>query len=247
MHRDGLTAEGDAGDGLSDASPLSKRKIIRQRRSAAAMDPRGDISRDAFFRMLSRTRARQEQLPFSALPWNPMVHMVLFVHRVRDLVPGLYLLVRDVLQREPLQTALGPDFLWVKAESCPSELDLYCLKPGDMRAMSRRLSCGQAIASDGCFSLGMLAEFEQPLHSLGPSFYRRLFWECGMIGQVLYLEAEATGVRGTGIGCFFDDAVHDLLGLETRKFQSLYHFTVGQPVEDTRVATLEAYPRVRKP
>jgi len=26
-----------------------------------------------------------------------------------------------------------------------------------------------------------------------------------MIGQVLYLEAEAQGVRATGIGCFFDD------------------------------------------
>ena len=36
--------------------------------------------------------------------------------------------------------------------------------------------------------------------------YRRLFWECGLIGQVLYLEAEAAGVRGTGIGCFYDDA-----------------------------------------
>ena len=34
-----------------------------------------------------------------------------------------------------------------------------------------------------------------------------------MIGQVLYLEAEAAGARGTGIGCFYDDAVHELLGL----------------------------------
>jgi hypothetical protein len=118
---------------------------------------------------------------------------------------------------------------------------------GDVQAVSKRLSCGQAIASDGCFSLGMLAEFERPLQNLGPWFYRRLFWECGIIGQVLYLEAEATGVRGTGIGCFFDDPVHDLLGLRTRQFQSLYHFTVGRPVEDTRVATLEAYPRARQP
>jgi hypothetical protein len=39
-----------------------------------------------------------------------------------------------------------------------------------------------------------------------------------MIGQVLYLEAEAHGLRGTGIGCFFDDAVHDLLGFENNAF-----------------------------
>ena len=62
-----------------------------------------------------------------------------------------------------------------------------------------------------------------------------------MVGQVLYLEAEAAGMRGTGIGCFFDDALHRLLGLQGNPFQDLYHFTVGGPVEDTRLATLPAY------
>jgi hypothetical protein len=206
------------------------------------MNPRGSISRDAFYRILLRTRDRAGQFPFNALAWDPKAHLALFVHRVQDLAPGLYLLVRDVQQREALRAALGSEFLWVRDESCPRELELYSLKPGDMRAMSRQLSCGQAIASDGSFSLGMLAEFERPLQKLGPWFYRRLFWECGVIGQVLYLEAEAAGIRGTGIGCFFDDPVHDLLGLKTRQFQSLYHFTAGQPVEDARLATLPAYP-----
>jgi hypothetical protein len=88
----------------------------------------------------------------------------------------------------------------------------------------------------------MIAEFAGALQCFGPWFYRRLFWECGLIGQVLYLEAEAAGVRGTGIGCFFDDGVHELLGLETENYQSLYHFTVGHPVEDRRLTTLPAYP-----
>src|SRR3989338_3532668 len=61
------------------------------------------------------------------------------------------------------------------------------------------------------------------------------FWETGMIGQVLYLEAEAHGVRGTGIGCFLDDPVHEILGLKDHTFQSLYHFTIGGPVEDARL------------
>jgi len=62
-----------------------------------------------------------------------------------------------------------------------------------------------------------------------------------MIGQVLYLEAEAAGVRATGIGCFFDDAMHELLGLKDRTLQSLYHFTTGGPVEDERLTTLPPY------
>jgi nitroreductase len=68
-----------------------------------------------------------------------------------------------------------------------------------------------------------------------------LFWESGIIGQVLYLEAEAHGLRGTGIGCFFDDAVHDLLGFDDHAFQSLYHFTIGDPVEDQRLTTYPPY------
>ena len=65
-----------------------------------------------------------------------------------------------------------------------------------------------------------------------------------MVGQVLYLEAEAAGLRGTGIGCFFDDGVHRLLGLDTAAdapWQDLYHFTVGGPVEDQRLTTEPAY------
>jgi len=58
---------------------------------------------------------------------------------------------------------------------------------------------------------------------------------------VLYLEAEARAVRGTGIGCFFDDAVHEILGFESDRFQSLYHFTVGRPLEDSRVTTRAPY------
>jgi hypothetical protein len=71
--------------------------------------------------------------------------------------------------------------------------------------------------------------------------YRRLFWECGLIGQCLYLEAEAAGVRGTGIGCFFDDPVHELVGLTGNRWQSLYHFTIGGPVVDDRLQTLPPY------
>jgi hypothetical protein len=58
---------------------------------------------------------------------------------------------------------------------------------------------------------------------------------------VLYLEAEAHGVRGTGIGCFYDDAVHDTLGLSGHAWQSLYHFSMGVPVDDPRLSTSPGY------
>ncbi|MCA9429250.1 MAG: hypothetical protein KC940_01955, partial [Candidatus Omnitrophica bacterium] len=95
------------------------------------------------------------------------------------------------------------------------------------------------------FSLGMIAEFQESIEQLGPWHYRRLFWETGMIGQILYLEAEAAGIRSTGIGCFFDDPVHQIFGFNDKRFQSLYHFTVGGPIEDARLQTQPPYSEER--
>jgi hypothetical protein len=103
------------------------------------------------------------------------------------------------------------------------------------------VSCHQEIGSDGAFSLGMIADFAAAILGRGPWWYRRLFWEAGVLGQVLYLEAEAAGLRGTGIGCYFDDPFHELLGLTGAEFQDLYHFTVGGAVEDQRLMTIPPY------
>ena len=149
--------------------------------------------------------------------------------------------MRDPAQTAVLQQALTQADPWQKPPGCPEHLPLYCLIERDVRAAARQISCHQDIASDGCFSLAMLAAFSGPLQRYGPWFYPRLYWEAGMIGQLLYLEAEAAGIRSTGIGCFFDDPMHDVLGLADLSYQDIYHFTVGGAVEDDRLTTLPAY------
>ena len=225
----------------SPARPVPLRPLIRQRRSAVALDGHTRIDRDLFYRMLRKTVARPGQIPFSTLPWTPHIHLAIFVHRVDGLAPGLYMLVRDRTQRSDLEAACTRATSWGRPPGCPEDLDLWCLSQSDTRRTAQAVSCTQDIAGDGCFSLGMIAEFQRPLERHGAWFYPRLFWEAGAIGQVLYLEAEAAGIRGTGIGCYFDDAMHDILGLEDTTYQDLYHFTLGGPVEDTRLTTLPAY------
>ena len=136
---------------------------------------------------------------------------------------------------------LAADLAWTRPASCPDSLPFFALAGGDVRERAAVVSCHQAIAAAGAFSLGMLADFADSIRAAGAWWYRRLFWEAGLLGQVLYLEAEAAGLRGTGIGCYFDDAFHDVLGLRDDRFQSLYHFTVGGPVDDPRLTTLPAY------
>ena len=225
--------------------PVSLRQIIRQRRSAVAMDGATRISRDTFYQMLHKTMAGPGIVPFSTLPWTPHLHLAIFVHRVDDCPPGLYFLVRDPSQRAALEEALTKADHWRRPAGCPPQLELYSLIDADVTRAARQVSCFQDIASDGCFSLGMIAEYAAALTRHGPWLYPRLFWEAGLIGQVLYLEAEAAGIRSTGIGCYFDDPMHDVLGLRDHTYQDLYHFTIGGPVEDTRLTTLPAYPEAQ--
>ena len=175
------------------------------------------------------------------------MHLALFVHRVEGLLPGLYAFLRDPAAFDDLRAAMRPEFLWERANASNDPNDsndsngLFLLVPADVRFTANRLSCDQDIAADGFFSLGMIARFEPTLRERGDWFYRRLFWESGLIGQVLDLEAEAAGGRATGIGCFFDDPVHEVLGLAGKSWQSLYHFSMGMPVDDGRLTSEPGY------
>ncbi|MGD0960341.1 MAG: SagB/ThcOx family dehydrogenase [Methylomonas sp.] len=211
--------------------------LIRQRRSAQHFNAKAGLMPLADFHRILAALLPSSKPPFTAWNWQPAVHLFIFVHRVADLEPGLYLLPRDLSVIPTLQADLSAEFIW---RVIPAPFSFYKLADGNFRTTAKTLSCHQPIASDSAFSLGMLANFTATL-SGNAWAYRRLFWECGLIGQILYLEAEAAGVRGTGIGCFFDDAAHAVLGLRSEDWQSLYHFTVGDPLEDGRLQSLPAY------
>jgi SagB-type dehydrogenase family enzyme len=229
---------------------LSARAVILQRRSALAFDGESGLGRDAFWAMLRRLQPPGP--PWDAIDWPPQVHLALFVHRVEGVDPGLYAYLRDPTVLDEWKAMMRSEFLWEPVHpepvnpnpstQAPKHDELFLLAPFDCRRLANRVSCDQKIAADGFFSLGMIARVEPALHERGEWFYRRLYWECGLIGQVLYLEAETTGGRATGIGCFYDDPVHDLLGLAGPRWQSLYHFSMGVPVDDARLTTEPGYP-----
>lgn len=220
---------------FGETSPVRARDVILKRRSAVAFDAQSGLARDHFLSMLARLGPGAP--PWDAIHWPPHVHLILFVHRVESMTPGVYAYLRDASALEEWRATMRPEFLWEEVSA-----GLFLLFPSDVMWTANRLSCDQDIAADGFFSLGMIARLESSLRERGEWFYRRLFWECGMIGQVLYLEAEAIGTRSTGIGCFYDDPVHELLGLSDARWQSLYHFSMGVPVEDTRLTTEPGYP-----
>ncbi len=220
---------------------LTAAEIIRKRRSAIDFDPKGYISKDHFFAMLDKTIPRNLTPPFDVELMEPAINLLIFVHAVVGLDQGLYLFLRQDENILDLKKLMRPDLLW---QPIDKGFPLFLLEKKDYRRDAKIVSCDQEIAGSSAFSLGMIADFREILQS--PYRYRHLFWESGMIGQVLYLESEAHGFRGTGIGCFFDDEVHGLLGLKNDRYQSIYHFTVGKPLEDPRLSTFPPYHHLKK-
>ena len=215
---------------------IESKEVVLKRRSVHVMDKeQSHITPKQFHTLL-------QSVSYSLDNKENATHLLLFLHRVSKYEQGLYILIRNEKDKEDLQNAMHKDFLWT-----PTEFEsLYLLEKRDFTMASKTISCSQDIASDGAFSLGMLCRFSDELIKFGPHRYKELFWECGAIGQQLYLEATSLGLSGTGIGCFLDDMMHGVLGLKSNKFQILYHFTVGRGYVDSRILTKPAYVRYHK-
>jgi SagB-type dehydrogenase family enzyme len=222
-------------------APIGLRQILHRRRSALDFDGHSGITREALFQILLKTMPGDGKVPFSALPFRPRIDLLLFIHRVQGLVPGLYALVRDPSRSDLLRAALDGNFVWRRPEACPDSLPLVLLEAGDARRVAVQTSCGQELAGNGVLAAAMLAEYRRTLETRGPWYYRRLHWEAGLVGQMLYLEAEASAIGSTGIGCFFDDLTHGTFGIRDDRFVVLYHFALGAPVEDSRIESGPAY------
>ncbi len=224
-------------------APVSR--LISRRRSAQAFDGVTPIAVPSFYRMLDALLPRAGAPPWSLLDAAPAVHPVLFVHRIDGLEPGIYCLPRAGAALADLRAAMRADWLWAGVPGCPAHIPLYLLAPLDVRQFVITASCHQDLAGDSAFALAMLARYDD-IGPARPWLYRQRFWEAGMLGQALYLEAEAAGLQGTGIGCYFDDAVHNALGLDTGRFQDLYHFSVGKAVADARIRSEPAYAHLQR-
>ena len=206
------------------------KEIVLKRRSAQVMN-KDDAS-------ISKVEFEKILLSVSSEVNNP-VNLVLFVHDVENLPSGLYILLGDKNSKDDLQSSMKDIFLWEKVKDAVD--DLYLLQGGDFKLIAKTISCDQDIAAHGAFSLGMLVEFDKQLVAYGAHRYKELYWNCGAIGQQLYLEATSLQLSATGIGCFLDDILHDVLGIKNSLYQSLYHFTIGRGLVDSRLTNEEPY------
>ncbi|WP_199917004.1 SagB/ThcOx family dehydrogenase [Parazoarcus communis] len=218
----------------------SAARTMLSRRSAQRFDASHRMSRAAFHSVLHVLG--DSMRPSSLWPHASGMVAALFVHRVDACAPGLYLLTADGCDDAGAFATSGEH-----VETIGDGLTLRLhrkLEQVELHRLARSLHCHQDIASNACLALGLISPFDDVI-AADPAAYRDLFRVAGQTGQALYLLAELLGLRGTGIGCFFDDPVHEALGLSGSSHQTLYHFTIGLPIDDARIESAPAYPADR--
>ena len=199
----------NVGHTLSSAN-VSFGEIARRRRSA--LDFRGGAESISSHQLLTLLdlATRPLDADFAA---ESYIQLYLYVHRIRDLTPGVY-------------------------KYWPEETRLELVKSGDQRVMAAALSLGQDLAGNSCVTFSMIGDLERAAHLYGDRGYRYVHFQAGAIGQRLYLAAELLGFKSTGIGAFFDDSVNEYLGIALDSGrQVVYHFACGYAVLDDRIVS----------
>jgi SagB-type dehydrogenase family enzyme len=189
------------------SSTRSFGEVVRARRSA--LDFRGGMQSISLAQLSAILGATAQHLS-ADFAGSRFVQLYLYAHRVDELQPGVYR-------------------YW------PEHAQLELVRLGDQRVAAAGLSLGQDLAGNACVAFSMIADIDRAARSHGDRGYRYVHFEAGAIGHRLYLAAEALGLGATGIGAFYDDAVHRYLDLAPDQGQVVYHFAIGYPVIDPRL------------
>jgi len=235
------------------------RKSIRKRRSVLSFDGNSKMTIAQFVRCVSGTLVdfhpvAAKSLDFVRGECAPLVFGI-WVHRVKGLTPGLYLIISDEgllekLQQEFLDSPRENSTGWQRVvnSEIPSWLPLYFVSDhlqsaisdeksskvgakSDLQAQAGEVSCYQKIAAASSFTLAMFA----PVNAEGlqiPRGYTYQHWRAGCVGQLLYLQAYEENAGATGMGCFMDDLSSN--AFHFKSYHPVYHFAVGIPQTDVR-------------
>ncbi len=131
------------------------------------------------------------------------VETYLVVNHVEELKPGLYHLdVRD----------------WT----------LEGLRLGDVREAGWRALRGQEMTRHAAVNVIWTAVMERCRAKYFERAYRYVWWDSGVISENFQLAATAMGLGSCAMGSWYDDLVHELLGIDGKEHFSVLTASVGR-------------------
>lgn len=99
----------------------------------------------------------------------------------------------------------------------PENHSLELIKAGDQRQAAASASLGQSWAAQAPVMLLIAAQYERCTTKYGQRGRTYTHIEAGCVGQNIFLQAEALGLKAGIIGAFDDDELADSLGIPTNQ------------------------------
>jgi len=187
--------------------------------------------------------------------WPMCTQLFIYVNRVTGLARGLYVFIRLARSRQYnvgyeecaqqlKENNSHESWEWKVVEGMAGLYFLcsYESVPEEPMKMAYNSSCSQKIAKDGAFVVAMVAPLIDVIQRTNNFVYRCIHWECGFIGQMLYVEAVACGLSATGMGCFLDDLAlqhfrllsdNSTVPRDRTQYYNFYHFVIGNGTGST--------------
>jgi len=173
---------------------MSVEDSIRNRRSASRFEDHA-MQRDALEGILDAAVGHPALVPVGEL------ELLIAVHRVAAVDPGLYRYEADRARLVPLRKA-------------------------DLRRQLVRTCLGQDKAGSCAVAFFGVGHLRRATETLGDRMYRDLLIEAGAIGQRIYLAAEAAGLAARNLAAFRDDGLNRLLDLDGGE-HAVLHLTLA--------------------
>ena len=144
------------------------------------------------------------------VPFGYLCCYILYVIRVDNVQSGLYLLFpKHAVKYEAIYCAHILEETQqqiVTIELVQRELYLHLVKgmeEEEVAKMSSDMACHQRLCANAHFTIDLCVDLEVALQS--GEHYNGCHWECGYVGQLMYVHMELYGLGATAIGCYLDD------------------------------------------
>ncbi|ADV45508.1 SagB/ThcOx family dehydrogenase [Nitratifractor salsuginis] len=214
-----------------DKAAFSEKTVEAPLFALRSVDPTGTFEPNDLieqgYRETDRLQGCQEQRRVPKAPFDPDV-LAEAIYRRRS----IRAFTGTPITLEELHRILD----WAEApvpSDCDESLHLYMVV-NNVEGMKPGLWLGEKLLREGdlsgragylCLEQTLGCERAVTFFITGEGNYQPLYQKAGLIGQRLYLAAEAQGIGASGIGAYYDQEVQEFLGT---KEKVLYAFAVGR-------------------
>lgn len=108
------------------------------------------------------------------------------------------------------------------------ERQLEFIRPGDFGKEVARISVGQDVPENAAVTFVLTSVWERVTLKYRERGHRYSYIEAGCISQNIALQAASIGLDSNCVGAFYDEQIHDLLGIDGRRESALFLHCIGK-------------------